>query len=62
MKNLTFSNVDNYKSELDSNEHILFLKYVGLIHELFQGCTENIYIQKEDLYRLKFIALDNTPL
>jgi len=48
MKNLALNNVDNYKSELDSNEHILFLKYVGLIHELFQGCTENIYIQKED--------------
>ena len=48
MKNLALNNVDNYKSELDSNEHILFLKYVGIIHELFQGCTENIYIQKED--------------
>jgi len=55
MKNLTLSNVDNYKSELDSNEHILFLKYVGLIHELFQGCTENIYIQKEDY--LKYIMI-----
>jgi hypothetical protein len=55
MKNLTLSNVENYKSELDSNEHILFLKYVGLIHELFQGCTENIYIQKEDY--LKYIMI-----
>jgi hypothetical protein len=55
MKNLTLSNVENYKNELDSNEHILFLKYVGLIHELFQGCTENIYIQKEDY--LKYIMI-----
>ena len=55
MKNLTLSNVENYKNELDSNEHILFLKYVGLIHELFQSCTENIYIQKEDY--LKYIMI-----
>jgi hypothetical protein len=55
MKNLTLSNVENYKSELDSNEHILFLKYVGLIHELFQGCAENIYIQKDDY--LKYIMI-----
>ena len=55
MKNLALSNVENYKNELDSNEHILFLKYVGLIHELFQGCTENIYIQKEDY--LKYIMI-----
>ena len=55
MKNLTLSNVENYKNELDSNEHILFLKYVGLIHELFQGCTEKIYIQKEDY--LKYIMI-----
>lgn len=55
MKNLTLGNVENYKNELDSNEHILFLKYVGLIHELFQSCTENIYIQKEDY--LKYIMI-----
>jgi len=55
MKNLALSNVENYKNELDSNEHILFLKYVGLIHELFQCCTENIYIQKEDY--LKYIMI-----
>lgn len=55
MKNLTLSNVENYKSDLDSNEHILFLKYVGLIHELFQSCAENIYIQKEDY--LKYIMI-----
>ena len=55
MKNIALSNVENYKNELDSNEHILFLKYVGLIHELFQCCTENIYIQKEDY--LKYIMI-----
>ena len=55
MKNLALSNVENYKNVLDSNEHILFLKYVGLIHELFQSCTENIYIQKEDY--LKYIMI-----
>ena len=55
MKNLALSNVENYKNVLDSNEYILFLKYVGLIHELFQSCTENIYIQKEDY--LKYIMI-----
>ena len=55
MKNIALSNVENYRTDLDSNEHILFLKYVGLIHELFQGCTENIYIQKEDY--LKYIMI-----
>lgn len=55
MKNLTLSNVENYKNDLDSNEPILFLKYIGLIHELFQSCTENIYIPKEDY--LKYIMI-----
>jgi hypothetical protein len=55
MKNLVLSNVENYKSELDSNEHILFLKYIGLIHELFQGYTENIFIQNEQY--LKYILI-----
>lgn len=53
MKNFILSNVENYNNELDSNEHILFLKYIGLIHELIQGCMEHITIRKEDY--LKYI-------
>jgi len=48
MNNYILSNVDNYKHELDSNEHILFIKYIGLIHELMQCCSETLFIQKED--------------
>jgi len=53
MKNFILSNVENYNNELDSNEHVLFLKYIGLIHELIQGCMEHITIRKEDY--LKYI-------
>ena len=53
MKNFILSNVENYNNELDSNEHIIFLKYIGLIHELIQGCMEHITIRKEDY--LKYI-------
>jgi len=55
MKNFILSNVENYNNELDSNEHILFLKYIGLIHELIQGCMEHITIRKEDY--LKYILI-----
>ena len=61
MKNILLSNVENYRAELDSNEHILFLKYIGLIHELFQGCTENIFIQKEEyLKHILIKGINNT--
>ena len=61
MKNIILSNVENYRAELDSNEHILFLKYIGLIHELFQGCTENIFIQKEEyLKHILIKGINNT--
>ena len=46
--NYILNNIDNYKSELDSNEHILFIKYIGLIHELIQCYMENIVIQSEE--------------
>ena len=31
MKNNSLNNIENYKTEFDSNEHILFIKYIGLI-------------------------------
>ena len=55
MKNFILSNVENYNNELVNNEHILFLKYIGLIHELIQGCMEHITIRKEDY--LKYILV-----
>jgi len=53
MKNFILSNVENYNNELDSNEHIIFLKYIGLIHEFIQSCVEDITITKEDY--LKYV-------
>lgn len=61
MNNYILSNIDNYKTELDSNEHILFLKYIGLIHELIQGCTESLFIQNvEYLKHVLIMGIKNT--
>jgi|UniRef100_A0A6C0CL25 hypothetical protein len=55
MKNNLLNNVENYNDQIDQNECILFLKYIGLIHELIEIATDNIYIQKE-VY-LKYILI-----
>lgn len=55
MKNNSLNNIENYKTELDSNEHILFIKYIGLIHELIECSVDNIFIQKSEY--LKFILM-----
>ena len=61
MNDYILSNIDNYKTELDSNEHILFLKYIGLIHELIQGCTESLFIQNvEYLKHVLIKGIKNT--
>lgn len=61
MNNYILSNIDNYKIELDSNEHILFIKYIGLIHELIQGCTETLFIQNvEYLKHVLIKGIKNT--
>jgi len=61
MKNNILNNIENYNSKIEQNECVLFLKYIGLIHELIEHATDNIFIQKE-LY-LKYIlitAIKNT--
>ncbi len=62
--NYILNNIDNYKSEIDSNEHILFIKYIGLIHELIQCYMENIVIQNEEylkhILKLEIIYEDST--
>ena len=55
MKNNSLNNIENYKTEFDSNEHILFIKYIGLIHELIECSVDNIFIQKSEY--LKFILM-----
>jgi len=53
MKNNNLNNIENYNKELTTNEHVLFLKYIGLIHELIECSVDNISIQKSDY--LKYI-------
>jgi hypothetical protein len=53
MKNNILSDVENYNDTLDKNICVLFLKYIGLIHELIESVVENIYIEKKDY--LKYI-------
>jgi hypothetical protein len=55
MKNNNLNNIENYKTELDSNEHILFIKYIGLIHELIECSANNICIQKSEY--LKYVLM-----
>ena len=53
MNNL--SNIANYKTTLDNQSHMIFLKYVGLIHEFIQCTIENIYIQ--NIEYLKYVII-----
>ena len=55
MKNNNLNNIENYNKELTTNEHVLFLKYIGLIHELTECSVDNISIQKSDY--LKYIII-----
>lgn len=48
MKKYILNNIDNYKNELDINSHVLFLKYIGMIHELVQLCVERISIKNDE--------------
>jgi len=48
MKNNSLNSTDNYKSVIEENETVLFLKYVGLIHELFECVSENINIKNNE--------------
>ena len=56
MKNNILNNIENYNSEIVQNECVLFLKYIGLIHELIEIATENIHIQNENY--LKYILIN----
>jgi len=55
MKNNVLNNIENYNKEIDAAEHILFLKYIGLIHEFIEYSADNIFIQKTDY--LKYILI-----
>lgn len=48
MKTNILNCIENYNKTLDINVCILFLKYIGLIHELIDNIAENIHIQKNN--------------
>lgn len=61
MKNNILSNVENYNLKLDANESILFLKYIGLIHEIVECSAEKVSIEKKEYLRYILIkAIKNT--
>lgn len=55
MKNINLDNVENYKPSIDVSENVLFLKYVGLIHELIECCSESLIIKNKNY--LKYIMI-----
>jgi len=61
MKNNELNNVDNYNKELQHNESVYFLKYIGFIHELIEISIDNIYIQNIEYLKYVLIkAIKNT--
>jgi len=56
MKNNILNNIENYNSKIEQNECVLFLKYIGLLHELIENTTDHIFIQKE-IY-LKYVLIN----
>lgn len=55
MKNISLNNTENYNDKINDNECTLFLKYIGLIHEMVETISENIYIQNKEY--LKYIMI-----
>ena len=53
MKTNVLSNVENYNDILDKNICVVFLKYIGLIHELIELVVEYIHIDNNGY--LKYI-------
>jgi len=53
MKNNVLNDVENYNDILDKNICVVFLKYIGLIHEFIESFVENIYIDNNEY--LKYI-------
>ena len=48
MKQYILNSVENYKNELNDNETILFLKYVGMVHEMIILCNDSITSENKD--------------
>jgi hypothetical protein len=48
MKKNILNLVENYKDNLDEDEIILFLKFVGMVHEMFILCNDRISVKNED--------------
>lgn len=55
MKNSIIQDTENYLSEIKESEFILFIRFVGIIHEFMSNSLEKIYIQKKDY--LKYVLI-----
>ena len=55
MKNIIIQNTENYLKEISDSEYMLFIRFVGIIHEYISNSLEKIYIQKKDY--LKYILI-----
>ena len=60
MKNNLIQNSENYLSIINENEYILFIRFVGLIHEYVGLALESIYIQ--DKPYLKYVLCKGVNL
>jgi hypothetical protein len=48
MKQYILNSVENYKNELNDNETMLFLKFVGMVHEMIILCNDSITSENKD--------------
>jgi hypothetical protein len=48
--------LENYLSDIDINEKIIFFKYIGVIQEFIQGCLDNIFIKNKKYYKYILIS------
>lgn len=53
MKNNLIQNTENYLSDVSENEYILFIRFVGMVHEYIGMALESIYIQDKEY--LKYV-------
>jgi hypothetical protein len=62
MNNYNIDDVNNYNSSLEEKETLLFLKYVGLIHELIECSSESLngIHNKEYLKHMIITGITNT--
>lgn len=48
--------IENYKSDLEINEKVIFFKYISIIQEFIQSCLENFFIKNKSYYKYILIS------